>query len=107
MSPTEGVISVLFLSRESPPRGGEVLQVERESSRLPPVWRLSGRSDAMAQGSNKNDMTKTVIRFIGESEEAYPAWKMWAKAWLTAPLMESAVPMPIPATMKPNWLFRL
>lgn len=26
------------------------------------------------------------------------------KAWATAPLMERAVPIPIPVTMKPIWL---
>ncbi len=29
------------------------------------------------------------------------------KAWATAPLSASAVPMPMPQTMKPSWLIRL
>ena len=29
---------------------------------------------------------------------------MWAKAWLTAPSMASALPTPMAATMNPPWL---
>ncbi len=29
------------------------------------------------------------------------------KAWAIAPLIASAVPIPIPTTMKPSWLIRL
>ena len=33
--------------------------------------------------------------------------RMSAKAWATAPLIASSLPMPMPTTMKPIWLFML
>ncbi len=35
-----------------------------------------------------------------------PSKMMLTKAYATAPLTAMAVPMPMPATMKPSWLFR-
>ena len=31
-------------------------------------------------------------------------YKMWAKMWAQAPLIDMAVPIPIPTTIYPNWL---